>query len=162
MDDANLRIRVRNAVADYFAACHAPRWDAPFFPGETPVPVSGKVYDIEDLAILMEAVLDFWLTTGRFAAAFEKSFSEFLGTRHTSLCNSGSSANLLAISCLTSPKLKDRRLQPGDEVITLAAGFPIFQSLFCAAAWGRAWRNRRKSAPNPWWKSAAGPSSGIS
>lgn len=63
----------------------------------------------------MEAVLDFWLTTGRFAAAFEKSFSEFLGTRHTSLCNSGSSANLLAISCLTSPKLKDRRLQPGDE-----------------------------------------------
>ena len=124
MQDEVLRQCVRNAVADYFAACHAPRWDAPFVPGETPVPVSGKVYDVEDMAILMEAVLDFWLTTGRFAAAFEKSFSEFLGTRHTSLCNSGSSANLLAISCLTSPKLKDRRLQPGDEVITLAAGFP--------------------------------------
>ena len=124
MGDANLRITVRNAVADYFAACHAPRWNAPFVPGETPVPVSGKVYDGEDMATVMEAVLDFWLTTGRFAAAFEKSFSEFLGTRHTSLCNSGSSANLLAISCLTSPTLKDRRLQPGDEVITLAAGFP--------------------------------------
>ena len=76
------------------------------------------------MATVMEADLDFWLTTGRFAAAFEKSFSEFLGIRHTLLCNSGSSANLLAISCLTSPKLKDRRLQPGDEVITLAAGFP--------------------------------------
>ena len=80
--------------------------------------MTGKIWPV------MEAVLDFWLTTGRFAAAFEKSFSEFLGTRHTCLCNSGSSANLLAISCLTSPKLKDRRLQPGDEVITLAAGFP--------------------------------------
>ena len=66
----------------------------------------------------------FWLTTGRFAASFESCFSEFLGIRHTSLCNSGSSANLLAISCLTSPVLKDRRLQAGDEVITLAAGFP--------------------------------------
>jgi CDP-6-deoxy-D-xylo-4-hexulose-3-dehydrase len=82
MQDEVLRQCVRNAVADYFAACHAPRWDAPFVPGETPVPVSGKVYDGEDMATVMEAVLDFWLTTGRFAAAFEKSFSEFLGTRH--------------------------------------------------------------------------------
>jgi CDP-6-deoxy-D-xylo-4-hexulose-3-dehydrase len=124
MDDAKLRTTVREAVGDYYRAVHEPRQQAPFVPGETPVPVSGKVYDVEDMATAMEAVLDFWLTTGRFAAAFEKSFSEFLGTRHTSLCNSGSSANLLAISCLTSPKLKDRRLQPGDEVITLAAGFP--------------------------------------
>jgi len=124
MNYEDLRKPVRSAVADYFAACHAPRWDAPFIPGETPVPVSGKVYDGEDMATVMEAVLDFWLTTGRFAHAFEKSFSEFLGVRHALLCNSGSSANLLALACLTSPKLKDRRLQLGDEVITLASGFP--------------------------------------
>ena len=124
MSDESSRRQVRKAVEAFYLAGHEPGKQAPFVPGETPVPVSGKVYDVEDMAILMEAVLDFWLTTGRFAAAFEKSFSEFLRTRHTSLCNSGSSANLLAISCLTSPKLKDRRLQPEDEVITLAAGFP--------------------------------------
>lgn len=124
MDDADLRVRVCSAVTDYFTACHAPRWDAPFVPGKTFVPVSGKVYDAEDMTTVMEAILDFWLTSGRFAQAFEKSFSEFLGVRHTLLSNSGSSANLLALACLTSPRLKDRRLQPGDEVITLAAGFP--------------------------------------
>ena len=124
MQDKLLRKCVRSAVADYFTACHEPRRDTPFIPGETPVPVSGKVYDGEDMATVMEAVLDFWLTTGRFAQAFEKSFSEFLSVRHTILCNSGSSANLLALACLTSPKLKERRLQPGDEVITLASGFP--------------------------------------
>jgi CDP-6-deoxy-D-xylo-4-hexulose-3-dehydrase len=124
MSDETLRNRVRDAVGDFYRVAHEPRREAPFIPGETPVPVSGKVYDGEDMANVMEAVLDFWLTTGRFAAAFEKSFSEFLGIRHTLLCNSGSSANLLAISCLTSPRLKDRRLHPGDEVITLASGFP--------------------------------------
>lgn len=124
MDEATLRNRVLSAVADYFATCHAPRLDSPFIPGETAVPVSGKVYDAEDMTIVTDAVLDFWLTSGRFAQAFEKSFSEYLGVRHTLLCNSGSSANLLALACLTSPRLKDRRLRPGDEVITLAAGFP--------------------------------------
>ena len=124
MNDEGLRKTVRDAVGDYYLAVHEPRQQAPFVPGETLVPVSGKVYDGEDMATVMEAVLDFWLTTGRFAQAFEKSFSEFLGVRHTLLCNSGSSANLLALACLTSPKLKERRLQPGDEVITLASGFP--------------------------------------
>ena len=124
MNDEDFRKPVRDAVGDYYRTAHEPRQQAPFVPGETFVPVSGKVYDGEDMATVMEAVLDFWLTTGRFAHAFEKSFSEFLGVRHTLLCNSGSSANLLALACLTSPKLKDRRLQPGDEVITLASGFP--------------------------------------
>ena len=124
MNDEGLRKTVRDAVGDYYLAVHEPRQQAPFVPGETLVPVSGKVYDGEDMATVMEAVLDFWLTTGRFAQAFEKSFSEFLGVRHTLLCNSGSSANLLALACLTSPKFKERRLLPGDEVITLAAGFP--------------------------------------
>ena len=124
MKDDVLRNQVRKAVGDFYHAVHEPRQQAPFVPGETPVPVSGKVYDFEDMANLIDAALDFWLTTGRFAAAFEMSFVEFLGTRYASLCNSGSSANLLALSCLTSLTLKDRRLQPGDEVITLAAGFP--------------------------------------
>ncbi len=124
MNDDSSRGQVRKAVEAFYDARYGPGKQAPFVPGESLVPVSGKVYDGKDMAILMEAVLDFWLTTGRFAAAFEKGFSDFLGIAHTSLCNSGSSANLLAISCLTSPKLKDRRLQPGDEVITAAAGFP--------------------------------------
>lgn len=95
-----------------------------FVPGETPVPVSGRVFDAADLVRLLDASLDFWLTTGRFADQFEREFARFFGLRHAILVNSGSSANLLAISCLTSPKLGDRQLKPGDEVITAAAGFP--------------------------------------
>ena len=95
-----------------------------FVPGESPVPVSGRVFDAGDLVRLMDASLDFWLTTGRFADQFEREFARFFGLRHAILVNSGSSANLLAISCLTSPKLGDRQLKPGDEVITAAAGFP--------------------------------------
>lgn len=96
----------------------------PFIPGETPIPVSGKVFDEDDLASLVDASLDFWLTTGRFAAAFEKEFSRRMGCPHAFLVNSGSSANLLALATLASQTLGDRALQPGDEVITVAAGFP--------------------------------------
>lgn len=96
----------------------------PFVPGESPVPVSGKVFDAEDLSMLVDASLDFWLTAGRFSDKFEKEFSKILGMKYAIPVNSGSSANLIAISCLTSPLLKERRLRPGDEVITLAAGFP--------------------------------------
>lgn len=124
MDNEELRNEVRVAVGNFFRAVHEPLQNARFIPGQTPVPVSGKVYDAEDMIYLTEAVLDFWLTTGRFADTFEKSFSDFLGVKHTILCNSGSSANLLAISCLTSPKLKEKQLKPGDEVITPASGFP--------------------------------------
>lgn len=95
-----------------------------FIPGETPVPVSGKVYDHTDLSNLVEASLDFWLTTGRFNREFEKSLASFIGVQHALTCNSGSSANLLAVTALTSPLLKDRALKPGDEVITCATGFP--------------------------------------
>src|SRR5665213_2405372 len=96
----------------------------PFVPGESPVPVAGKVLDATDLRSLIDASLDCWLTTGRFAAQFERKFARYFDVRGASLVNSGSSANLLAFSCLTSPKLEERRLLPGDEVITLAAGFP--------------------------------------
>ncbi len=116
-----LRDQIRSLVGQYHAAAF-PR--QPFVPGQTPVPVSGRVFDAAELEHLVEASLDFWLTTGRFAERFEREFAQACGLRHAILVNSGSSANLLAVSCLTSPTLGDRRLRPGDEVITVAAGFP--------------------------------------
>ncbi len=95
-----------------------------FAPGQSAVPVSGKVFDAAELRSLVDSSLDFWLTTGRFAARFEREFARWFGLRECSLVNSGSSANLCAVSALTSPKLGDRRLIPGHEVITVAAGFP--------------------------------------
>jgi len=125
-----LRAEILQLVAEYHREAFAP---SPFQPGISPVPVSGRVFDDAEIKCLVEAALDFWLTTGRFAAQFEREFARFFGVRHTMLVNSGSSANLLALSCLTSPKLGDRALRPGDEVITVAAGFPttvnpIFQN----------------------------------
>ena len=95
-----------------------------FEPGSSPVPVSGKVLDAADLRSLIDASLDCWLTTGRFATQFERQLARFFGVRGASLVNSGSSANLCAFSCLTSPRLGGRQIKPGDEVITVAAGFP--------------------------------------
>ncbi len=116
-----LRDEIRDLVKQYYDVALAPQ---PFMPGESQVPVSGKVFDSSELEHLVEASLDGWLTTGRFAAEFERDFAAFMGVRCASLVNSGSSANLVALSCLTSPSLGDRRLQAGDEVITVAAGFP--------------------------------------
>ncbi|MCR4431960.1 MAG: lipopolysaccharide biosynthesis protein RfbH [Tepidanaerobacteraceae bacterium] len=96
----------------------------PFIPGETYIAPSGKVLDEDDLVNLIDASLDMWLTSGRYANEFEKEFARFLGIRYCSLVNSGSSANLIALSSLTSYKLGDRRLKPGDEVITVAVSFP--------------------------------------
>lgn len=93
-------------------------------PGKDYIPASGKCMDEEDLANLIDASLDMWLTTGRYGDKFEKDFAEFLGIKHCALVNSGSSANLIAMTALTSHKLGDKRLKPGDEVITVAAGFP--------------------------------------
>jgi CDP-6-deoxy-D-xylo-4-hexulose-3-dehydrase len=98
--------------------------EKPFLPGASPVPVSGRVFDERDLFAVVESGLDFWLTSGRFAELFERKLAEFLGVRDARLVNSGSSANLLAVSALTSSALGDRQLRPGDEVITVAAGFP--------------------------------------
>jgi len=94
-----------------------------FIPGQTKIRYAGRIYGEEELTNLIDSCLEFWLTTGRYAQQFEKEFAEFLGIKYALLTNSGSSANLLAISALTSPKL-ERRLNPGDEVITVAAGFP--------------------------------------
>lgn len=95
-----------------------------FIPGKTRINYAGRVYDEKEMVNLVDASLDFWLTAGRYAAEFEKKFAKFLGVKYCLLTNSGSSANLLAISALTSPKLGNKRLLPGDEVITTACGFP--------------------------------------
>ncbi|MDR3639333.1 MAG: lipopolysaccharide biosynthesis protein RfbH [Isosphaeraceae bacterium] len=116
-----LRLRILESVRAYHEAAFQSR---AFVPGETPVACAGRVFDAEELVRLVDSSLDFWLTTGRYAEQFEREFAALFGVRHALLVNSGSSANLLALSCLTSPKLGDRRLRPGDEVITVAAGFP--------------------------------------
>ena len=85
---------------------------------------AARVYDEREMENLVDSALEFWLTTGKYADRFEKDFSEFLGVKYCSLVNSGSSANLLAFMALTSPLLKGKRILPGDEVITVAAGFP--------------------------------------
>ncbi len=95
-----------------------------FVPGESYIPYAGRVYDEKEIISLVDSALDFWLTSGRYANQFETEFAEFLGVKHCLLTNSGSSANLLAVSALTSPKLGEKRLKPGDEVITVAAAFP--------------------------------------
>lgn len=95
-----------------------------FIAGETYIPAAGKVVDEDDLSTLIDSSLDMWLTLGRYGAEFEKEFPEFIGAKYCSLVNSGSSANLVAVVALTSHKLGDKRLKIGDEVITVAAGFP--------------------------------------
>jgi CDP-6-deoxy-D-xylo-4-hexulose-3-dehydrase len=116
-----LRDRIRGLVGEYYREAFPAR---AFEPGSSPVPISGRVFDEQELELLVESSLDFWLTTGRFAEQFEREFAKLAGVREAVLVNSGSSANLLAVTALTSLKLGDRRLRPGDEVITLAAGFP--------------------------------------
>ena len=116
-----LRRRILELASEYARE----QWpEREFVPGETPVPVSGRVFDADDVTHLIDASLDFWLTAGRFAAQFEREFARLLGRRAALLCNSGSSANLVALSTLTAVELGDRRLRPGDEVVTVAAGFP--------------------------------------
>ncbi len=121
LDPQALRHAILEQVAAYYEVAFAPR---AFVPGETPVPVSGRTFDADDLVHLADSALDFWLTSGRFAQTFESELARTVGVRHALLCNSGSSANLLAVSALTSPSLGSDRLGPGDEVITVAAGFP--------------------------------------
>jgi CDP-6-deoxy-D-xylo-4-hexulose-3-dehydrase len=116
-----LRAQILNLVSEYHAEAFPER---PFLGGISNVPVSGKVFDQNELKLLIDSSLDFWLTTGRYAEKFEKSFAKVMGMKHAMLCNSGSSANLLAVSALTSPRLGKRALKEGDEVITAAAGFP--------------------------------------
>jgi len=124
MSDARkqaLREEIARKVKEYAELSLAP---TPFVPGSSSVPPSGKVIGATELQMMTEAALDGWLTTGRFNEAFEKRLAKYLGRRNVLTTNSGSSANLLAFSALTSPRLGDRAIVPGDEVIAVAAGFP--------------------------------------
>lgn len=108
----------------YYDKIHKPGKNKPFVPGKSRINYAGRVFDEKEIVNLVDSSLDFWLTTGRYAEQFEKDFAGFLGVKYCSLVNSGSSANLLAFMALTSPKLGERRINKGDEVITVAAGFP--------------------------------------
>ena len=112
---------VSDLVAQTLSERHALK---EFIPGESPVPVTGKVYGEAEITAAVQASLDFWLTSGPYTEKFESRFAKTVGMRHASMVNSGSSANLLALTALTSPLLGERALKPGDEVLTVAAGFP--------------------------------------
>ena len=119
---AHTRESILEAVAEFAQA--KLENNQPFRPGETPVPVSGKVLDPNDFVALVDAALDGWLTAGRFHETFERKLARYVGSRSALFVNSGSSANLVALSGLTSPRLGKRALKPGDEVLSVAAGFP--------------------------------------
>jgi CDP-6-deoxy-D-xylo-4-hexulose-3-dehydrase len=118
---AKLRSQILDLVREYHDAAFE---SGEFLPGETPIHFAGRVFDEHEIVNLVDSSLEFWLTTGPWAQKFERRFARLHGLRHALLVNSGSSANLVALSCLTSNKLGDRRLRPGDEVITVATSFP--------------------------------------
>lgn len=121
MNPEQIKQQIFSLVKDY-AEAQFPKKN--FQPGTSPVPISGKVFDHEEICNIVESALEFHLTTHTFNAQFEKQLREFLGVKYVLTCNSGSSANLIALTALTSPLLKERALRAGDEVITVAAGFP--------------------------------------
>ena len=122
MSADDLKQEILKRVAEYFRLVH--RQDQPFVPGKSRIGYAGRVFDESEVLNLVDASLEFWLTHGRFSKLFEKKFSDFLGVRFCILVNSGSSANLLAFMALTSDELGERKIERGDEVITVAAGFP--------------------------------------
>jgi CDP-6-deoxy-D-xylo-4-hexulose-3-dehydrase len=121
-DNTGLRQDILTRVRAFYDATRTGQ--RPFRPNEDPVHYAGRVHDADELMTLVDASLDFWLTAGRFTEAFESGLAEFLDVENVLTVNSGSSANLIAFATLTSPKLGARRIRPGDEVITVAAGFP--------------------------------------
>lgn len=120
MSEAEARQKILELTAEYYAAFHSRK---PYKHGDR-LPYGGRVYDSAEMLNLVDSALEFWLTAGRYAAEFEQKFAELIGVKYCALVNSGSSANLLAFMALTSPLLGERAVQPGDEVITVAAGFP--------------------------------------
>ena len=124
MNAESLKKEILEKVAEYYRLVHAPVADAPFVPGKSRVNYAGRVFDEREMTNLVDSALDFWLTYGCWSKDFEKGLADYLGVRFALLVNSGSSANLLAFMTLTSPLLGDRQIKRGDEVITVAAGFP--------------------------------------
>ena len=122
-NEAEAREQIKELVADYYKDFKKPEQEKAFQPGDR-LSYASRVYDEKEMCSLVDAALDFWLTTGRFSDEFEKKFAEWIGVRFANLVNSGSSANLIAFMTLTAPELGDRQIKKGDEVITVAAGFP--------------------------------------
>ncbi len=121
MDAKQLRSKILDLVIEYHKSAEK---NKNFLPGKSLIPFAGRIYDEDELVNLVDSSLDFWLTTGRYAEEFETKFAEIMQQRYCMLVNSGSSANLIAVSALFSPLLKNKRIKPGDEIITVAAGFP--------------------------------------
>ncbi len=121
--EAEAREQIKALVAEYYADFKRPQQDKPFIPGDR-VAYASRVYDEKEMCALVDSALDFWLTTGRFSEQFEKAFAAWIGVKYAHLVNSGSSANLLAFMTLTAPELGERQIRRGDEVITVACGFP--------------------------------------
>jgi len=119
-----LKDEILAKVAEYYRLVHAPSQAAPFVPGTTRINYAGRVFDETEMVNLVDASLDFWLTYGPYSRQFEQQLADYLGVRWALLVNSGSSANLLAFMALTSPQLNERQIKRGDEVITVACGFP--------------------------------------
>lgn len=109
---------------EHYKAAHLPKKKLEFVPGKSKVSYAGRVFDEEEITNLIDSSLEFWLTTGRYADEFERSFAKFLNVKNAILVNSGSSANLVAFNTITSPQLKERQFRKGDELITVACGFP--------------------------------------
>lgn len=121
--EQDAREEIKSLVVEYYKRFKKPEQEHPFKAGDR-ISYASRVYDEKEMCSLTDATLDFWLTSGRFAAQFEREFAKWLGVRYAHLVNSGSSANLIAFSVLTAPELGDRQIQKGDEVITVACGFP--------------------------------------
>ena len=124
MNSQQLKTEILKKVTEYYHLVHAPQQCKPFVAGETRVNYAGRVFDQDELVSLVDSSLDFWLTAGRYAEEFTGKLEDFYDVSDVILTNSGSSSNLLAVSALTAESLGERRLVPGDEVITVAAGFP--------------------------------------
>ena len=124
MTAEELKADILAKTAEYYRLVHAPKQHAEFIPGKSRVIYAGRVFDAKEMSNLVDSALEFWLTYGRYSKQFEYGLAKYLGIRFALLVNSGSSANLLAFMTLTSPLLGDRRIKRGDEVITVAAGFP--------------------------------------
>ena len=122
-NEAEAREQIKALVAEYYNDFKKPEQEKAFKPGDR-LSYASRVYDEKEMCSLVDAALDFWLTTGRFSDEFEKKFAEWIGVKYANLVNSGSSANLIAFMALTAPELGERQIKKGDEVITVAAGFP--------------------------------------
>ena len=127
-----LKQEIFRLTREYYQEVHASK--GKFVPGKTKVNYGGRLFDDEEMVNLVDASLDFWLTAGPWAHKFETRFAKWLGVKYCSLCNSGSSANLLAFNALTAHELGERRINRGDEVITVAAGFPT--TVACIVQYG--------------------------